>query len=87
MIEQKIRKRQNIPHYTKWKTKQRSGPKNRGQKLPQSKCETLRKSTRSYRISKTWEYWAKCNRYANLITIIFKYCFINKKKSIFSLIS
>jgi len=67
--------------------KQRSGPKNRGQKLPQSKCETLRKSTRSYRISKTWEYWAKCNRYANLITIIFKYCFINKKKSIFSLIS
>lgn len=33
--------------------------KNRGQKLPQSKCETLRKSTRSYRISKTWEYWAK----------------------------
>ena len=43
-------------YFTQHSVQNKKQIKNRGQKLPQSKCETLRKSTRSYRISKTWEY-------------------------------
>ena len=77
---------QNGLFYPTQRAKQRSRSKIEVKNYLNQSVKLSEKITRSYRISKTWEYWAKCNRYANLITIILNIVLLTRKK-IFSLIS